>query len=96
MIDLDNISLGSFVKGHPNATTGKAMIEYPGAAIRLCMEKKVQDAVGGPHSKKAADEAVKTFGVTAPRIAVAGLNPHAGEGGIFGGEDTAGVRHLRS
>ena len=73
MIDLDNISLGSFVKGHPNATTGKAMIEYSGAAIRLCMEKKVQGAVGGPHSKKAADEAVKTFGVTAPRIAVAGI-----------------------
>jgi len=153
MIDLDNIPLGSFRKGHPNAITGKAMIEYSEVAIRLCMEKKVRGAVGGPHSKKAADdagipftgypgligritgaqypflmlvagnlrvtnvtlhislrkaldlikkelileaikathEAVKTFGVNAPRIAVAGLNPHAGEGGMFGEEDESEI-----
>jgi 4-hydroxythreonine-4-phosphate dehydrogenase len=29
------------------------------------------------------------FGVPAPRIAVAGLNPHAGEHGLFGEEDAA-------
>ncbi len=28
------------------------------------------------------------FAITAPRIAVAGLNPHAGEGGLFGDEET--------
>ncbi|MFQ5465666.1 MAG: 4-hydroxythreonine-4-phosphate dehydrogenase PdxA [Thermodesulfobacteriota bacterium] len=34
------------------------------------------------------DEAFRRdFGVRAPRIAVAGLNPHAGEGGLFGDED---------
>jgi 4-hydroxy-L-threonine phosphate dehydrogenase PdxA len=27
------------------------------------------------------------FGVTAPRLALAGLNPHAGEGGALGHED---------
>jgi len=27
------------------------------------------------------------FGLAAPRIAVAGLNPHAGEGGLFGDEE---------
>ncbi|MDH3359497.1 MAG: 4-hydroxythreonine-4-phosphate dehydrogenase PdxA [Desulfobulbaceae bacterium] len=27
------------------------------------------------------------FGITSPRIAVAGLNPHAGEGGMFGDEE---------
>ena len=31
----------------------------------------------------------KDFGVAAPRIAVAGLNPHAGEGGALGAEDSA-------
>jgi 4-phospho-D-threonate 3-dehydrogenase / 4-phospho-D-erythronate 3-dehydrogenase len=31
------------------------------------------------------------FGVEAPRIAVAGLNPHAGEHGLFGGEDEAAI-----
>jgi 4-hydroxythreonine-4-phosphate dehydrogenase len=34
-----------------------------------------------------ADEALKRFGVASPRIAVAGLNPHAGEGGLFGAEE---------
>ena len=28
------------------------------------------------------------FGISKPRIAVAGLNPHAGEGGLMGSEDT--------
>ena len=30
---------------------------------------------------------VRDFGIAAPRIAVAGLNPHAGEGGVMGHED---------
>ena len=34
-----------------------------------------------------ADEAMKELGVEKPRIAVAGLNPHAGEGGLFGNEE---------
>ncbi len=35
-----------------------------------------------------ADEGARGYGVAAPRIAVAGLNPHAGEGGLFGPEET--------
>ena len=34
-----------------------------------------------------ADGALRKMGVLSPRIAVAGLNPHAGEGGLFGRED---------
>lgn len=34
-----------------------------------------------------ADEAVKLLGIEKPRIAVAGLNPHSGEGGLFGTEE---------
>lgn len=34
-----------------------------------------------------AQEAVKMLGIAKPRIAVAGLNPHAGENGLFGTED---------
>lgn len=34
-----------------------------------------------------ADEALKKIGIENPRIAVAGLNPHAGEGGMFGQEE---------
>jgi 4-hydroxythreonine-4-phosphate dehydrogenase len=34
-----------------------------------------------------ADEACKKMGITKPKIAVAGLNPHAGENGMFGWEE---------
>lgn len=34
-----------------------------------------------------ADETLKLMGYKKPRIAVAGLNPHCGEGGLFGDED---------
>ncbi len=33
------------------------------------------------------DEAVRQMGIDEPRIAVAGLNPHSGEGGLFGDEE---------
>jgi 4-hydroxy-L-threonine phosphate dehydrogenase PdxA len=39
------------------------------------------------HAILAADVALKRLGVVAPRIGVGGLNPHAGEGGLFGHED---------
>ena len=34
-----------------------------------------------------ADRAARQLGVTKPRVAVAGVNPHAGENGLFGRED---------
>lgn len=34
-----------------------------------------------------ADQAMRLLGITQPRIAVAGLNPHSGEGGMFGSEE---------
>jgi 4-hydroxythreonine-4-phosphate dehydrogenase len=34
-----------------------------------------------------ADRELRRFGLKRPRIAVAGLNPHAGEHGLFGGEE---------
>jgi 4-hydroxythreonine-4-phosphate dehydrogenase len=38
-----------------------------------------------------AHEAAAAWGQPRPRIAVAGLNPHAGEGGLFGDEE---LRHI--
>ena len=35
---------------------------------------------------------VRDFAIVTPRIAVAGLNPHAGEGGMLGGEDAEIIR----
>lgn len=48
------------------------------------------DLIDGPRiirTLKAADTALKRIGIAAPRIAVSGINPHAGEGGLFGTEE---------
>lgn len=39
-----------------------------------------------------ADGACKTLGIAQPRIAVAGLNPHCGEGGLFGREEVEEIQ----
>ncbi len=39
------------------------------------------------HAIKLAQSGLKAMGIPNPRIAVAGLNPHAGEGGRFGDEE---------
>ena len=44
-----------------------------------------RDRVG--HVIAVADRALKRLGIAEPRICVGGLNPHAGEGGLFGGEE---------
>jgi 4-hydroxythreonine-4-phosphate dehydrogenase len=40
---------------------------------------------------KLADDALKKIGIEKPRIAVNGLNPHAGENGLFGDEE---INHI--
>ena len=37
------------------------------------------------------NDALKDLGITSPRIAVAGLNPHAGENGLFGQEEISEI-----
>jgi 4-hydroxythreonine-4-phosphate dehydrogenase len=37
-------------------------------------------------------DAVRSLGIERPRIAVTGLNPHAGDGGLLGSEDDAIIR----
>jgi 4-hydroxythreonine-4-phosphate dehydrogenase len=39
-----------------------------------------------------SDAAVRRMGIAEPRIAVAGLNPHAGEGGLFGDEEMCEIQ----
>ncbi len=50
-------------------------------AIRRVTHKRVREVV------ELAYQALRGLGIATPRIAVAGLNPHAGEGGMFGDED---------
>jgi 4-hydroxy-L-threonine phosphate dehydrogenase PdxA len=41
---------------------------------------------------EATDRALKQMGAVAPKLAVSGLNPHAGEGGLFGSEEIEIIR----
>lgn len=50
-------------------------------ACDLCTRKREMDVI------QLAHETLKKVGYENPRIAVAGLNPHAGENGIFGDEE---------
>ncbi|RAH38735.1 4-hydroxythreonine-4-phosphate dehydrogenase PdxA [Halomonas sp. SL1] len=50
-------------------------------AIERVTEERIMATVETGHAHLVA------LGLSAPRIAVAGLNPHCGEGGIFGDED---------
>jgi 4-hydroxythreonine-4-phosphate dehydrogenase len=50
-------------------------------ACDLCKRERVLTVI------KLAFEAMKSFGVGNPRIGVAGLNPHASDGGLFGWEE---------
>ncbi|MGA3405592.1 MAG: 4-hydroxythreonine-4-phosphate dehydrogenase PdxA [Candidatus Bathyarchaeia archaeon] len=50
-------------------------------AIRRVQKERIMTVI------KLADQALKDLGIAHPRIAVAGLNPHAGEDGMFGNEE---------
>ncbi len=50
-------------------------------AIELVTRERVLRAV------RAADTTLRRIGISAPRLAVSGLNPHAGEDGMFGHEE---------
>ncbi|MDN5786302.1 4-hydroxythreonine-4-phosphate dehydrogenase PdxA [Pseudorhodobacter sp.] len=54
--------------------------QVPGALTAQALEETLRITHAG---------LIRDFGLTAPRIAVAGLNPHAGEGGAMGNDETA-------
>ena len=60
------------------ATTHLALAEVPRALTRESLEATLRIVDG---------DLVKRFGIARPRILVAGLNPHAGEGGYLGREE---------
>ena len=54
-------------------------------SLRRAIDEVTFDAV--LDTVRIAHQAAARWGLSAPRIAVAGLNPHAGEGGLFGDEE---------
>ncbi len=66
---------GDFRVSH--ATTHIALADVPARATRARIERVVE----------LTRDALRRLGLAEPRIAIAALNPHAGEGGIFGRHD---------
>ena len=60
------------------ATTHLPLAQVPGAITRALLERRLTLLLDGLRSR---------FGLGQPRVAVAGLNPHAGEGGHLGREE---------
>ncbi|MFN3577992.1 MAG: 4-hydroxythreonine-4-phosphate dehydrogenase PdxA [Tabrizicola sp.] len=67
------------------ATIHIPLSEVPGALTETLLEETIRITHAG---------LVRDFGLTRPRIAVAGLNPHAGEGGAMGREEERMIRPL--
>ncbi len=62
------------------ATIHIPLSEVPGALTPALLEQVIRLTAAG---------LVRDFGIARPRLAVAGLNPHAGEGGAIGREEIA-------
>jgi 4-hydroxythreonine-4-phosphate dehydrogenase len=67
------------------ATIHIPLSEVPSALTEALLEETIRITHAG---------LVRDFGLALPRIAVAGLNPHAGEGGAMGWEDERMIRPL--
>ena len=61
LIDLDDIPLEKLSPGKHNAVTGRAMLNYTDELIKYYKDGSIHGGVGGPHSKKAAEEAGYNF-----------------------------------
>ena len=60
------------------ATIHIALADVPGALTPALLEETIRITLSG---------LIRDFGLAAPRLVVAGLNPHAGEGGSMGREE---------
>lgn len=61
--------------------------------VHVTLHERLQDALARINSRlvdaavRAADGALRQLGVDSPKLGIFGINPHAGEGGLFGDDD---------
>jgi 4-hydroxythreonine-4-phosphate dehydrogenase len=89
--------------GHPSFVARQTGTDESGVYMMLCfgdtriahctLHRSVREAIAMitrenvARTIRAADTALKRLGIGNAKIAVSGLNPHAGEGGLFGQEE---------
>src|SRR4051812_16832075 len=94
--------------GHPSFIARQTGTDENGVYMMLCfgdtrvshctLHRSVREAIAMitrenvARTIRAADTALKRLGIANAKIAVSGLNPHAGEGGLFGREEIEIIR----
>src|SRR3954451_9422473 len=94
--------------GHPSFVARQTGTDEAGVYMMLCfgdtriahctLHRSVRDSIAlitkenVARTIRAANIALKRMGIASPKIAVSGLNPHAGEGGLFGREEIEIIR----
>jgi 4-hydroxythreonine-4-phosphate dehydrogenase len=89
--------------GHPSFVARETGTDVDDVYLMLCvsdmkivdatLHQSVRQAIAAITREKvlrtiqATDRALRQLGIGAPRLCVSGLNPHAGEGGMFGAEE---------
>ena len=72
----------------PDLSTVPVTIHIPLAAVPKALTTELIVAT----ARITASDLASRFGISKPRLAIAGLNPHAGEGGAIGTEDEMVIR----
>jgi 4-hydroxy-L-threonine phosphate dehydrogenase PdxA len=99
---------GIVFDGHPSFVARQTGTDENGVYMMLCfgdtriahctLHRSVRDALAlittdnVARTIRATDAALKRLGINNGKIAVSGLNPHAGEGGLFGREEIEIIR----
>lgn len=94
--------------GHPSFVARETGTDVDDVYLMLCvgdmkivhatLHQSVRQAIAAITREKvlrtvqATDRALRQLGIGAPRLCVSGLNPHAGEGGMFGAEEIEIIR----
>ncbi|AMN38616.1 PdxA family dehydrogenase [Rhodoplanes sp. Z2-YC6860] len=94
--------------GHPSFVARQTRTNEEGVYMMLCfgdtriahctLHRSVKDSIAlitkdnVARTIRATNVALQRMGIAQPKIAVSGLNPHAGEGGLFGREEIEIIR----
>src|SRR5207244_3366789 len=105
VLDLANVDMATLPRARVSAAAGRAAYEYIETAVALAKAgvihvtthvalRRVPDLVTRDRVLRTIQLAQRTLeglGIPRGRIAVAGLNPHAGEDGLFGDEEKTAI-----
>lgn len=88
-LDRDQLRPGELEIGAVSAAHGRAALDSAHTSVKKALGSITAERV--LRTLKATDEALRRISIEKPSIAVSGVNPHAGEGGLFGDEEERAI-----